>query len=448
MTRTSCSGALCLVLAVAACGDGGHPVEVTGTIAPVTAASTEGPVPISGLTVVAIDETGQVVDSDTTADLFSLTLPPVHDYVLAFRAPVPNGITLAVLALDDRGDRALFSLTGAELDFDLGSVTFQDVDTDGGIRLRALSDHPLGPHVPYPPATRADLDHDGDLIPDFMDRDDDNDGIDDAHDTAPLTFEQHEVDFVACPTAQAGGGLTLFDASETIVHGLDTAVRNFLFMQAVFEQFGMTGFADVVTPAPTVFEDLGHEQATPTNEDIDQLLAGTPDDPDEPSVDDTRSVQLLTRAVAGSLRSFAYILGYVENQTSNNVTGQPNYRIPTRLNDPVNDAANLGINAAPGTFHNGTGTITPVIDDQEVVDYYRGMARFVRSLGIQSIDDPDDPTTTDAAIAQMQDFLDPGSYTTPGEFLAAYGALTDEVDMCAIYAEQGGPWSGLMRTPE
>ena len=363
-------------------------------------------------------------------------------------ARICNGATVAVLTIADGGDRAVFSLDGDAPEMvDLGQIAFDapsmSLSVDGpatpGV---AVSEQPLATFLHGNTGRTTYVDHDGDLIPDVMDRDDDNDGIDDAHDAAPLTYEAYPLDLLACPTAQTSGGLTLFDARETIVRAMGLTVRNVLVADLLFDRLGMTEFSRIADSLPIRFGDLGSGGAIPTNEDIDRLLLGGLHEPDGVPVDDTGAVQLLTRSVTGTLRTFAGLLGYVENQPFENVTSQPNYQIPKRLNDPTNNTGTVN-------FHNGSGDSVQTAErNQEAIDYYRDIARFLRGLGIQSIDDPDDPTKEDAAVAEIAGFLNPANYATPGEFLSAYGRLQEEIDVCASYTEQGSRWAGLLSTPD
>ncbi len=154
-------------------------VVVSGTLGAIRTSALATHTVDADIAVVAIDESGAVVSSETTRDRFSLRLPTGHDYVIAFRDRTVTGTTLGVLAFDD-GDRqrALFSLAPRTPDVDLGTLTLQRGPGS------ATSDRRLAGRL-APPA-RTPLDTDGDLIPDTMDRDDDNDRVADANDAFPL----------------------------------------------------------------------------------------------------------------------------------------------------------------------------------------------------------------------------------------------------------------------
>jgi len=181
-----------LALLLTACGGGGGgggsatpqdttptSVIVSGSIATVTESSVASQALASEVTVVAVDERGWVADSATTRGDFALTIPTGHDYVIAFRDGTVTGSNLATLEVDTSGSgRALFSLGRGAPDVDLGTLTLHRT-SHRAVGSRALADQ-------LPAAAMQPTDTDGDLIPDTMDRDDDNDGVVDASDCAPL----------------------------------------------------------------------------------------------------------------------------------------------------------------------------------------------------------------------------------------------------------------------
>jgi len=180
----------------------------------------------------------------------------------------------------------------------------------------------------------------------------------------------------------------------------------------------------------------GSDRAIPTNEQLDLLLTGSSGRTDDNFTnDDGHSVEMLTRSATGLFRTFSSLMGYVDQQAFQSVTSQPNYKIPKRLNDPTNDNATLGINSAAGTFHNGSGTLVQsAARDQEVIDYYRDIARFLRGFGVASIANPDGDAATQAvAVAQVQGLLDPANYATPEEFLTAYDALRSQFEVAGTF---------------
>jgi len=152
---------------------------VSGTVAAITASSVTAQALNTQVTVVAVDERGWVADSATTSDTFSLTLPTGHDYVIVFRDGSVTGPTLATLVVDPGGGgRGLFTLQRGVSDVDLGEITLHRTSR------RAVSSRTFADRLPA--AATHPTDTDGDLIPDAMDRDDDNDGVFDSADSAPL----------------------------------------------------------------------------------------------------------------------------------------------------------------------------------------------------------------------------------------------------------------------
>ena len=286
-------------------------------------------------------------------------------------------------------------------------------------------------------------------------------------------------------------GRLQMDFTNQIQQGLDVGLRSFLVQQFIFDKLGMqkiAGFVDDVAdgrtadfgtmfdPNPndgveqgnldqidTVEELLtqvtgfgalvggfGDNHTIPTNADIDIKLVGATqtlptDDRAAQGVEvatPADSVEHLTRASAGLFRQFSYLMGYVDDSTFQTVTNQPNYKIPKRLNDSINNAAQQ---AAPGlTQHDATsgafagggvigGTIVRAVDDQEVIDYYRDIARFLRGFGVASIADPDDAATQAQAVAQVRTILNPNNYATPQEFLSAYDTLRSQFDVVGTF---------------
>jgi hypothetical protein len=179
----------------------------------------------------------------------------------------------------------------------------------------------------------------------------------------------------------------------------------------------------------------GSDRAIPTNQQLDLLLTGSSGRPEDNFTnDDDHSVEMLTRSATGLFRTFSSMMGYVDQQEFQNLSSQPNYKIPKRLNDSTNNTSTLGINSTAGTFHNGSGTLARATDDPEVVDYYRDIARFLRGFGVNSIADPDGDAATQAmAVAQVQGILDPANYATPEEFLSAYDALRSQFEVAGQF---------------
>jgi len=288
------------------------------------------------------------------------------------------------------------------------------------------------------------------------------------------------------------GGIKM-DFTNQIQQGLDVGMRMLVTMNTLFDELGMTQFAEfidtvadgvatdpviqdvdfavapgsdpTVTSSQQIFNELpklgdverllneapsfgdathgpgspsnpGSDRAIPTNQQLDLLLTGSSGRPDDNFTnDDPHSVEMLTRSAAGLFRTFSSLMGYVENQQFQNVSSQPNYKIPKRTDDPTNNTATLGIDSAAGTFHNGSGTIVQSAGrDQEVTDYYRDIARFLRGFGVASIANPDGDAATQAmAVAQVQGLLDPANYATPEEFLTAYDALRSQFDVAGTF---------------
>jgi serine protease len=155
-------------------------VVATGSITAIATTSVATQALSSDVAVVAVDERGWVADSKITRDTFSLTLPTGHDYVIAFRDRIVTGETLATLVVDDAGSgRALFTLASGAPDVDLGAITLHRASR------RAASDRALASLLLSTATPRTDTD--SDLIPDPMDRDDDNDGTFDSTDCLPLS---------------------------------------------------------------------------------------------------------------------------------------------------------------------------------------------------------------------------------------------------------------------
>jgi hypothetical protein len=189
---------LVVLLGLPACGGGGGgesssnndagdsaTITISGTLENVTTASVTVATLSEAVTVVALDETGTVRASERTTAAFALVVPTDHDYVLVFRSGGVSGPTLAVLVVQEPGqdDRAVFSVVSGDTDFSVGNITIHS-----NIR-RATSNLTLGSHVHRPSITRVDTD--GDLIPDSMDRDDDDDDVPDTNDAFPLNPTEH-----------------------------------------------------------------------------------------------------------------------------------------------------------------------------------------------------------------------------------------------------------------
>jgi len=182
-----------LALLLTACGGGGGggggtaatqdttptTVVVSGTVATITDSSVTPQALATQVAVVAMDEHGSVADSATTSGTFSLSLSTGHDYVIVFRDGSVTGPALATLVVDATASgRGTFSLRQGAPDVDLGTITLHRI-SHRAVSSRTLSDR-------LPATATQTTDTDGDLIPDTMDRDDDNDGVADASDCAPF----------------------------------------------------------------------------------------------------------------------------------------------------------------------------------------------------------------------------------------------------------------------
>ncbi len=191
-------GMLALVLCLSGCGSsggGGDGVAVdtailsgevdTGSLAQAVERAAALPGLQEDLYVVAVDETGRVVDSHRIpfpfgggAEAFTLTVPTGHDYLVEFRAGSVDGPTAAVLEVSGGATaRAVFSLSAGALDANLGQVTIDLVAS------RGQSDEDLSGVLEPPSKDYDDLDED--ILPDDFDRDDDDDGISDDGDDFP-----------------------------------------------------------------------------------------------------------------------------------------------------------------------------------------------------------------------------------------------------------------------
>jgi len=163
-----------------ACGGGGDGVETADLIGTVNDPVAAGSVRSSSVAVpvnlVAVDEGGNVADSATdVTDQFVLTVPTGHDYVIIVSDD--DGIIGAMIyGADDRPD---FTVAPGLTTLHLGSVTVNR-------STRSVTTDDAEGEITEPIESRIDssADHDGDHIPDALDSDDDNDGIDDVADVS------------------------------------------------------------------------------------------------------------------------------------------------------------------------------------------------------------------------------------------------------------------------
>jgi len=173
--------ATAVMLTSLACGGGGgdgvETADLIGTVNdPVAAGSVRSSSVAAPVNVAAVDETGQVADSATdVTGQFTLTVPTGHDYVLIVSDD--DGIIGAMIyGADNRPD---FTVAPGSTVLHLGSLTVnrstRSVTTDNAEGEIA---------VPIEARIDSSADHDGDHIPDALDSDDDNDGIDDVADVS------------------------------------------------------------------------------------------------------------------------------------------------------------------------------------------------------------------------------------------------------------------------
>jgi len=163
-----------------ACGGGGDGVETADLIGtvndPVAAGSVRSSAVATPVNVVAVDEDGNVADSATdVTGQFTLTVPTGHDYVIIVSDD--DGIIGAMIyGADDRPD---FTVAAGVTTLHLGNLTVNRSTRS------VTTDDPQG-EIAEPIEARIDssADHDGDHIPDALDSDDDNDGIDDVADVS------------------------------------------------------------------------------------------------------------------------------------------------------------------------------------------------------------------------------------------------------------------------
>ncbi|MGD2063598.1 MAG: cytochrome c [Nitrospirota bacterium] len=158
-------------------GDGQETAELIGTVSdPVVAGSVHRSSVTVPVNVVAVDEDGNVADSATdVTDQFTLTVPTGHDYVVIVSDD--DGIIAAmVYGADDRPD---FTVAAGSTTIHLGNLT-----VDRATRSVRADDAAGELAEPGEPRIDASIDNDGDHIPDGVDNDDDNDGIDDVADVS------------------------------------------------------------------------------------------------------------------------------------------------------------------------------------------------------------------------------------------------------------------------
>jgi len=166
-----------------ACGGGGgggggvETADLIGTVNdPVAAGSVRSSSVATPVNVVAVDEDANVADSATdVTGQFTLTVPTGHDYVIIVSDD--DGIIGAMIyGADDRPD---FTVADGVTTLHLGTLTVNR-------STRSVTTDDAQGEIVEPIEARIDssADHDGDHIPDALDSDDDNDGIDDVADVS------------------------------------------------------------------------------------------------------------------------------------------------------------------------------------------------------------------------------------------------------------------------
>ncbi|GAB4276214.1 MAG: hypothetical protein Kow0092_31940 [Deferrisomatales bacterium] len=159
-------------------GGGGETATLTGTLGSSGAArvaARSAPAASGTYYVEAVDDDGATQDAAQGLELgdrFELHVPPGHVYVIVVGdASGPLGAMIH----DPVSDRADFLVDRPGMHLALGTL-----DVDPWMRrVHARGD---GDPLEHPSHMGPPADSDGDHIPDFADRDDDNDGIEDHHD--------------------------------------------------------------------------------------------------------------------------------------------------------------------------------------------------------------------------------------------------------------------------
>ena len=178
------SAALVGLVALTGCGAGGgsgstDTAVLSGTLAETgaarVAARTVADAADPAYYVEAVDETGTTQDAAQglrPGDSFELFVPAGHVYVVVVG---DEGGEIGGMVYDPASGRVDFEVPEGMTRLALGTIEVDPATR----RVRARDDgDPLGPPEGMGPPT----DTDGDRIPDFADRDDDNDGIEDAMD--------------------------------------------------------------------------------------------------------------------------------------------------------------------------------------------------------------------------------------------------------------------------
>jgi len=191
-----------LLATAMACGGGSSSstptADITGTLAPVSGASIHTSALSTGVNVVAVDENGNNADSATgVTGAFTLTVPTGHDYVLIVSDD--TGIISAIVYDATSVTPSELAVDSGTASIDLGAITVDaasrsvEVDDPASVTEDA-NDGTQTTGVPEPAESKmksdtngdgtpdAVVDTDGDHIPDAVDTDKDNDGIENSKD--------------------------------------------------------------------------------------------------------------------------------------------------------------------------------------------------------------------------------------------------------------------------